>query len=60
MQDKSWYSSKTIWASVASLIVAIATALNFEVLSDPTVVQTLMFGILGLIGINLRFAVSNK
>lgn len=58
MQDKSWYKSKTIWVSVVSLIVAITTALGFNL--DPQIIQVLLFGILGLIGINLRFAVSNK
>lgn len=58
MQDKPFWHSKTVWTSVVSLIVAIATATGFDL--DPQIVQVLLFGILGLIGINLRLAVGNK
>jgi len=55
MQSKSWYASKSIWTSVAALIVAILVAIGLEI--DQHSIEVILFAILGLLGISLRQAI---
>ena len=55
--NKDWYTSKTVWVSVASLLFAILTAMGFTVELDTNTIYAVLAAILGLLGITLRDAI---
>ena len=56
--EKSWYASKTIWASIVGGVVAVSTAFGVDLGLDPEAQTAIVGGIIAIVGVVLRFTTS--